>query len=74
VKGGSSYLSQNDLRQHFGLGASEKINEVTVRWPNGQSDAFKNVPADFIYTIVEGQGIKDKTPLPVVETSATPRK
>ena len=35
VKGGSSYISQNDLRQHFGLGASEKMDEVEVRWPNG---------------------------------------
>jgi len=69
VKGGSSYLSQNDLRQHFGLGANEKMDEVTVRWPNGQSEVMKNVPADFIYTIVEGQGIKDKVPLPTVEAA-----
>ncbi len=74
VKGGSSYLSQNDLRLHFGLGASDTMDEVTIRWPSGQSEVLKNVPADFIYTIVEGQGIKDKTPLPVVETSAAPRK
>ena len=64
VKGGSSYLSQNDLRQHFGLGKSEKIDEVTVRWPNGDSETLHNVPADFIYTVVEGQGIKDKIALP----------
>jgi hypothetical protein len=71
VKGGSSYLSQNDLRQHFGLGANDKMDEVTVRWPNGQSEVIKNVPADFIYTIVEGQGIKDRVPLPAVEAAST---
>ena len=60
VKGGSSYISQNDLRQHFGLGASATIDEVQVRWPNGNVETLRNVPADFIYTIVEGQGIKDK--------------
>jgi enediyne biosynthesis protein E4 len=72
VKGGSSYLSQNDLRQHFGLGLSDKMDEVTVRWPNGQSETLKNVPADFIYTIVEGQGIKEKAPLPAFEITAIP--
>ena len=74
VKGGSSYLSQNDLRQHFGLGPNDKMDEVTVRWPSGQSEVLKNVAADFIYTIVEGQGIKDKTPLPPVDASATTQK
>jgi len=64
VKGGSSYLSQNDLRQHFGFGKAAKIDELTVRWPNGQSQVFRDLPADFIYTIVEGQGIKNKIPLP----------
>jgi enediyne biosynthesis protein E4 len=72
VKGGSSYLSQNDLRQHFGLGANDKMDEVTVRWPNGQSEVIKNVAADSIYTIVEGQGIKEKVPLPAVETASAP--
>jgi len=63
VKGGSSYLSQNDLRQHFGLGKNEKMDEVAVRWPNGETEIFKDVPADFIYTIVEGEGIREKMPL-----------
>lgn len=60
VKGGSSYISQNDLRQHFGLGGSATIDEVQVRWPNGNVETLRNVPGDFIYTIGEGQGIKDK--------------
>ncbi len=64
VKSGSSYISQNDLRQHFGLGKRDKMDEVTVRWPNGESETFRDVPADFIYDIVEGQGIKGKTALP----------
>jgi hypothetical protein len=64
VKGGSSYISQNDLRLHFGLEKNEKIDEVTVRWPNGESETLRDVPADFIYTIVEGKGIDDKVPLP----------
>ena len=69
VKGGSSYISQNDLRQHFGLGSRSNMDEVTVRWPNGESETIKNVPADYIYTIVEGQGIKAKVALPPVEAA-----
>lgn len=64
VKGGSSYISQNDLRQHFGLGKIDKMDEVTIRWPNGETENLGAVPADFIYTVVEGQGIKGKAPLP----------
>jgi len=64
VKGGSGYISQNDLRQHFGLGSNATMEDVRVRWPNGDSEIFHDVAADFIYTIVEGRGIKDKTALP----------
>jgi hypothetical protein len=64
VKAGSSYLSQNDLRVHFGLGNEKVIDTVVVRWSNGNSETFHNVQADAIYTIVEGQGIKDSKPLP----------
>ncbi len=70
VKGGSSYLSQNDLRQHFGLEKNKRMDEVTVRWPNGETETFKDVPADFICTIVEGQGITEKVTLPAVLPSA----
>jgi hypothetical protein len=59
VRSGGSYLSQNDLRLHFGLGAAPKIDLVDVRWPTGKIETFKDVAADKIYTIVEGQGIKE---------------
>jgi enediyne biosynthesis protein E4 len=66
VKGGSSYISQNDLRQHFGLGTGATMDEVQIRWPNGNVETLRDVPGDFIYTIVEGQGIKDKLALPAL--------
>jgi enediyne biosynthesis protein E4 len=59
VRGGGSYLSQNDLRLHFGLGSATKIDSVEVRWPSGKTEILKDVSADKIYSIVEGQGIKD---------------
>jgi len=67
VKGGSSYISQNDLRQHFGLESNERIDEVTVRWPNGESETLRDLPADCIYTIVESKGIQGKVPLPPLD-------
>jgi hypothetical protein len=66
VRGGASYLSQNDLRLHFGLGANDKASEVDIRWPNGGTEALRDVPADFIYTIVEGSGIQGKVALPAL--------
>ena len=78
VRGGSSYLSQNDLRLHFGLAANAKMNEVTIRWPNGDIEALRDVPADFIYTVLEGAGIQHKAPLPALTRhdleSATAKK
>jgi hypothetical protein len=63
VRGGSSYLSQNDLRLHFGLAGHTTINSVQIDWPSGKRETYKRLSADFIYTIVEGGGIRDKTPL-----------
>ncbi|MFZ0773977.1 MAG: CRTAC1 family protein [Candidatus Sulfotelmatobacter sp.] len=64
VRGGSSYLSQNDLRLHFGLAANDRMSEVTISWPNGETEVLHDVPADFIYTVVEGAGIQQKVALP----------
>ncbi len=63
VRAGGSYLSQNDLRQHFGLGAATKIDSVEIRWPTGKVEMLENVAADAIYTIVEGEGIRNTKPL-----------
>ena len=49
----SSYVSANDPRLHFGLGA-EKIADIEVRWPLGGKDSFKNVAANQLVTIREG--------------------
>jgi len=66
VRGGASYLSQNDLRLHFGLGTNDRMSEVTIRWPNGETEVLRDVPADFIYTVVEGTGIQRKVALPAL--------
>jgi len=60
VRSGSSYLSQNDLRLHFGLGGNIIIDKVEIGWPSGAKEILDQIPADFIYTIVEGNGIRSK--------------
>jgi enediyne biosynthesis protein E4 len=70
VRSGSSYLSQNDLRLHFGLGQNFIMKTVEISWPSGHKDELSNLPADFIYTIVEGGEIRQKTPF-TVTSSAT---
>src|SRR5206468_11519198 len=70
VRAAGSYLSSNDRRLHFGLGAETTITEVEIRWPSSRVEALSNIPADFIYTIVEGGGIKDKAALPALQSAS----
>jgi hypothetical protein len=56
VRSGSSYISQNDLRVHFGLGTAGKIDAMQVRWPSGFVEHFDNVAVDTIHTLKEGSG------------------
>ncbi len=72
VRGGSSYLSQNDLRLHFGLGKSAKIDSVEIRWPSGKIEVLENMPADAVYTVVESSGIRDSKPLAAPRASTLP--
>jgi len=62
VRSGGSYLSSSDLRLHFGLGTAKTIDRLEVRWPSGQVDMARNVPADHIVTIKEGQGVVEAKP------------
>jgi hypothetical protein len=57
VRSGSSYISQNDLRVHFGLGQTAKVDSVEIRWPNGLVEHFENLPVDAIHTLKEGSGV-----------------
>jgi len=56
VRSGSSYISNNDMRVHFGLGAATKIDSVEVRWPSGVTERFENVAIDSFNTLKEGSG------------------
>jgi hypothetical protein len=56
VKAGSSYLGQNDLRVHFGVGTATRVDELEVRWPSGRVDVVRDIPADRMISIREGNG------------------
>ena len=49
VRSGGSYLSQSDLRLHFGLNDASRIDKVEVSWPNGATQVFQDVAADHFY-------------------------
>jgi hypothetical protein len=57
VRSGSSYVSQNDLRVHFGLGSAKKIDYVQVRWPSGLVERFPDLKADAFHNLQEGSGV-----------------
>ncbi len=53
VRSGGSYLSQSDLRLHFGLGGSVKVDKVEIAWPSGGTQVETALPADRIINIRE---------------------
>jgi enediyne biosynthesis protein E4 len=57
VKGGSSYLSQSELPVTFGLGKRDKIDRVTIEWPSGRTEEYKNLTAGQTYDCIEAKGI-----------------
>ena len=63
VKAGSSYLAQNDLRVHFGLGNAPKADRLEIRWPSGVVDTIESIEANQILTVREGSGVTARQPL-----------
>ncbi len=57
VRSGGSYLSQNDLRVHFGIGKAEKVELLEIRWPSGAVDTLKDVKPNQMIVVKEGSGI-----------------
>jgi enediyne biosynthesis protein E4 len=53
VLSGSSYLSQDDLRVHFGLGEAAQVEQVRIRWPNGNTQELGGFDADQYVTLRE---------------------
>jgi hypothetical protein len=50
-----SYASSSDKRVHFGLGRDKLVKEITLRWPSGTVQTLRNVKADQIIRVTEGE-------------------
>jgi hypothetical protein len=57
VRSGGSYLSQNDLRVHFGLGQND-IADIEVRWPTGAVESWRGVKKNQVLRATEGSAAK----------------
>ncbi|MFL6212778.1 MAG: CRTAC1 family protein [Blastocatellia bacterium] len=57
VRSGGSYISQNDMRLHFGLEKRTKIDLIEVRWPSGVVDKITGAAVNKILTVKEGKGL-----------------
>src|ERR1700722_1303520 len=55
VQSGGSYLSQSDLRIHFGLAQHEKVDKLEIFWPSGKVETLTNVGADHFYILKEDE-------------------
>jgi hypothetical protein len=58
VHGGSSYLSQSELPVTFGVGKSEKIELVTIEWPSGRNEEYKNLATGKTHELIETKGVE----------------
>ena len=57
VRSGGSYISQNDLKLHFGLEKRTSVDLIQVRWPSGAVDTLTNVTVNKVVTVKEGKGL-----------------
>jgi hypothetical protein len=56
VQSGSSFLSQNDSRLHFGLADDTSYQRIEVRWPGGDREIFPGGAANRIIVAEQGKG------------------
>jgi len=57
VRSGGSYISHNDMRVHFGVGAARAVDRLTIRWPSGQVDSAIGLATNRFYVAREGSGV-----------------
>jgi hypothetical protein len=60
VRSGGSYLSQNDLRLHFGLGAAAKVDRIEITWPGGARQVESGVEVNQVLVLREKRAAAEK--------------
>jgi hypothetical protein len=68
VISGGSYLSQNDLRIHFGLGEHQRVDKAEILWPDGKVETLTNLAADRFYYVREGGGLVSSKPATIYKS------
>ncbi|HEV8131089.1 MAG TPA: CRTAC1 family protein [Acidobacteriota bacterium] len=53
VRSGGSYLSQNDLRLHFGLGKAARVQRIEIDWPSGIHQTEYDLPVNQVMAVRE---------------------
>ncbi len=76
IAGSSGYASQNSFTLHFGLGGTEVVDKLTLRWPNGLEEVYENLGANTTYSFTEGEGyvtpVKDVDGNQIFEATVSP--
>jgi hypothetical protein len=62
VISGGSYISNNDMRLHFGFGKAKQIDKLEIRWPDGAKESVVLPGINRVFTIVEGKGVATEQP------------
>jgi hypothetical protein len=62
VVGACSFLSSSDPRVHLGLADHNVATDITIRWPDGQTQVLNNLPANAYYHVVQGKAPRAYTP------------
>ncbi|MGB0605407.1 MAG: CRTAC1 family protein, partial [Candidatus Latescibacterota bacterium] len=57
VRSGTGYISQDDMRLHFGLAQNDRVDSLVIRWPGGQWESLVNIPANQFISIAPGKGV-----------------
>ena len=74
VLSGGSYLSQHDLRVHFGLAGHVDVDKVEIQWLDGAKEELLHLPADRFYTVREGMGVVSSRPAAASPFKPTPQQ
>ncbi|MFZ0880342.1 MAG: CRTAC1 family protein, partial [Candidatus Acidiferrales bacterium] len=74
VRSGGGFISQSDLRLHFGLGGAERAEKIVIRWPSGLVETLKDLPANRYYVVREGSGVDSKQTREVIHPQITAGK
>jgi peroxiredoxin len=78
LQAGDGFLAQGSKTLHFGLGEAARVDEIRVHWPQGEVEIWRDLPADQLVHLTEGQAAPTEWELAAAthlhEGEATPVK